>query len=36
MTGAITYRPLAEIDLPLMGDWLNRPHLRKPAPYAPK
>lgn len=28
MTGQIAYRPLAEADLPLMADWLNRPHLR--------
>ena len=26
--GEITYRPLAYGDLPLMTDWLNRPHLR--------
>jgi aminoglycoside 6'-N-acetyltransferase len=24
----ITYRPLVESDLPLMAEWLNRPHLR--------
>jgi aminoglycoside 6'-N-acetyltransferase len=29
MTGAITYRPLAEADLPLMAEWLNRQHLRR-------
>ena len=28
MTERITYRPLAETDLSLMADWLNRPHLR--------
>jgi len=28
MTDPIAYRPLAEADLPLMADWLNRPHLR--------
>jgi aminoglycoside 6'-N-acetyltransferase len=28
MTERIAYRPLAEADLPLMADWLNRPHLR--------
>jgi aminoglycoside 6'-N-acetyltransferase len=29
MKGEITYRALAESDLPLMADWLNRPHLRR-------
>ena len=29
MTGDITYRPLADADLPLMTEWLNRPHLRR-------
>ena len=28
MTERIAYRPLAENDLALMADWLNRPHLR--------
>ena len=28
MTGQIAYRPLSEAELPLMADWLNRPHLR--------
>jgi len=28
MAGQMTFRPLAETDLPLMADWLNRPHLR--------
>jgi len=28
VTDPIAYRPLAEADLPLMADWLNRPHLR--------
>jgi aminoglycoside 6'-N-acetyltransferase len=28
MDGEITYRSLVESDLPLMSDWLNRPHLR--------
>ena len=28
MTEPIAYRPLAKTDLPLMADWLNRPHLR--------
>lgn len=28
MAAEITYRPLAESDLALMADWLNRPHLR--------
>lgn len=28
MAGEITYRPLAEADLPLMTVWLNRPHVR--------
>jgi aminoglycoside 6'-N-acetyltransferase len=27
MAGEITYRALAEADLPLMADWLNRPHV---------
>jgi hypothetical protein len=29
MQGAICYRPLAEADLPLVADWLNRRHLRR-------
>ena len=29
MAGEITYRPLQARDLPLMADWLNRPHLRR-------
>jgi aminoglycoside 6'-N-acetyltransferase len=29
LEGAISYRALAEADLPLMADWLNRPHLRR-------
>ncbi|HEY1751088.1 MAG TPA: GNAT family N-acetyltransferase [Caulobacteraceae bacterium] len=28
MGEVITYRPMAEADLPLMTDWLNREHLR--------
>jgi len=28
MTDPIAYQPLTEADLPLMTDWLNRPHLR--------
>jgi aminoglycoside 6'-N-acetyltransferase len=28
MAGEITYRPLADEDLPLMTSWLNRPHVR--------
>ena len=28
MTGQIAYRRLTEADLPLMADWLDRPHLR--------
>jgi len=27
-TGDITFRPLAEADLPMLHDWLNRPHMR--------
>ena len=26
---AFEFRPLAESDLPLLGDWLGRPHLRE-------
>lgn len=26
---ALSYRPLAETDLPLMAEWLNRQHLRR-------
>lgn len=28
MVERIDYRPLEEADLPLMADWLNRPHVR--------
>lgn len=28
MANPIVYQPLTEADLPLMADWLNRPHLR--------
>ena len=27
-TGDITFRPLAEADLEILHDWLNRPHMR--------
>ena len=29
MSGAIGFRPVTEADLPLLHDWLNRPHLRR-------